>query len=188
MSNTASTIALKVREDFIKKNADLLACLDKTPAEIMSIVMSAAELDRDARQTVMFYVEGVDQSDAYARKVARDDFHRAMYEITAKFFCEALSDGVIGLSIDATPEADAQLLELSYVIGNAQRPAPPPPTKSAAELLDEQIREDWAHLPAEKIRAKENDPKYKKRLRELLDSDAIKSQATSKYDVGEVGV
>ena len=187
MSDTASNLAAKARADFLSNNRDILACLTQSPDEVLKIVMAAAELDRQCRDEVLLYIADLDQTHPYARQVARDSFKNLMYEITSRFFCKALSDGIISPAMDFTPEADDQLRELSFVIGEAKRPAPPPPPKSAAEQLDDQIRDDWAHLPADKIRIKENDPKYKKRLNELLESDAIKSQATSKYDIGEVG-
>ncbi len=185
--STASDIALKVRKEFFQRNLDLLSCLDKTPDEVLTICMAAAELDRAAREEVIFFGEGLDQRDPFAKLTARDDFKRVMYEITARFLVQAIQDGVIKASIEFTPEADAQLRELSFVLDPSLRPAPPPKPRSAEEQLDEQIRDDWQHLSADKIRLKENDPKYKRRLRELLDSDAIKSQATTLHDAGQVG-
>ena len=187
INQVASDLAIKVRTDFIRKNANLLSILNKTPEQILMVVMAAAELEKTARESVVFYMEGLDQSDVYARKISREDFYNELYRITAKFFCDAMSDGIFKVVMVPTPEADAELTELSYIIGNMKRPAPAPKPKSAAELLDEEIRSDWEKLPADKIRAKENDPRYKKRLRELLDSDSIKSQISALHDGREIG-
>jgi hypothetical protein len=184
MSDTAANISLQARKDFIRNNADLLAILHQTPEEVLQVCMASAELSKADRADLVLYMGGIDQPHPYARGVARDSFKQACYKMIAVHFCQALSDKILTVAMEATPEADAQLRELSFVTGQSTRPPAPPKPMSAAEQLDLQIRDDWAKLPADKIRLKENDPRYRKRLRELLDSDAIgfKSQATTLHD------
>lgn len=186
--STATEITQKAMDSFLK-NRDLLACLKQTPEEVFERTSAAASLDKTAREEMGFFVQHIDQQDAYARKVAREDLHKAIYATMARAFIKCLTNGAITQAMKLTNEADSQLLELKYLAGTEQRPAPKPvvPVKSAQQILDDQIRDDWAHLSADKIRLKQNDPAYRRRLEELLNSDAIKSQATSKFDIGEVG-
>ena len=183
--NTAQEIAAKQMDVFLSTNKDLLACIRETPDEIFRRTSAAASLDQETREDLERYVTIVDQENSYARKVAREDLARTIYASIARHFIELLWNGTFHFAMKLTDSADQQQLELRYLTGQLSRPAPAPKPKSAAEILDETIRDDWAHLPAEKIRLKENDPRYKKRLRELLDSDAIgfKSQATTLHDI-----
>lgn len=186
INQIASELALKVRTDFVKKNSDLLAILDKTPEQVLSVVMAAAELDKTARESVVFYMEGLDQSDVYARKIAREDFYNELYRITAKFFCDAMSDGIFKVVMVPTPEADAELTELSYIIGNMKRPAPAPKPLSAAQLLEKEVIEDFAGKSAisvDRMKKKMNRADYAAMYRQLAETDKLKSQATTLHDV-----
>jgi len=187
--STAVKITEKVVEKFKTKNADWLACQRETPAQILDLASADASLDPEIISDLQMYSnpELIDQQDHYARTVAREDLERTLYQSLAKSVLRLYHTGMIHPAIRCTNEADAEYQQLKIAAGLEQAPPPPPKPKSAAEQLDEQIRFDWVNLPADKIRLKQNDPKYKKRLNELLESDAIKSQATSKYDIGEVG-
>ena len=186
INQVASEIALRVRADFVKKNSDLLAILDKTPEQVLSVVMAAAELDKTARESVVFFMGGLDQSDVYARKISREDFYNELYRITAKFFCDAMSDGIFKVVMVPTPEADVELTELSYIIGNMKRPAPPPKPKSAAELLMEEVIADFnGAISTDKMKLKMNNRAYKDMYNKLAETDHLRSQITTAYDAGE---
>ncbi len=188
INQVASDLAIKVRTDFIRKNANLLSILNKTPEQILMVVMAAAELEKTARESVVFYMEGLDQSDVYARKISREDFYNELYRITAKFFCDAMSDGIFKVVMVPTPEADAELTELSYIIGNMKRPAPAPKPKSAAELLMEEVIADFnGAISTDKMKLKMNNRAYKDMYNKLAETDHLRSQITTAYDAGEVG-
>ena len=184
--NTAQEIAAKQMDLFLSTNKDLLACIRETPEEIFRRTSAAASLDQDTRDDLERYATIVDQENSYARKVAREDLARTIYASIARHFIELFQNGTFHFAMKLTDSADQQQLELRYLTGELQRP-PVVRQKSAAELLDEEIRSDWEKLPADKIRAKENDPRYKKRLRELLDSDSIKSQISALHDGRKIG-
>ena len=199
INQVASEIALKVRADFVRKNSNLLAMMDKNPEQILSAVMASAELDKTARQTVVFYMEGIDQSDPYARKVAREDFYNELYKIMAEFFCDGMSDGIFKVIMSPTPEADAELLELSYILGNVKRPTPAPKPLSTAQLLEKEVIEDFAGvksddptkrkppLSADAMRKKMNNSAYKEMYNRLAETEKLTSTATTAYTAEEIG-
>lgn len=186
INQIASEIALKVRADFVRKNSNLLAIMDKNPEQILTAVMAAAELDRAARDAVIFYMKNIDQPHRYARKVAQEDFYNELYKITAEFFCDGMSDGVFKVTMSPTPEVDAELLELSYILGKVKRPDPPPAPKSAAELLEAEVISDFSGKSAisvDQMKKKMNRADYKTTYERLAETDKLKSQATTLHDV-----
>ncbi len=109
-----------------------------------------------------------------------------LYRITAKFFCDAMSDGIFKVVMVPTPEADVELTELSYIIGNMKRPAPPPKPKSAAELLMEEVIADFnGAISTDKMKLKMNNRAYKDMYNKLAETDHLRSQITTAYDAGE---
>lgn len=190
VNQIASKLSWDVEQDFIKKNSDQLVCLDRTPDEILKVVMASAELDREAREEILFWMKGIDQPDPYARDVAQKDFKRVLYEIVARFFIQAIQDGVIKPSMEFTPEADAQLRELNFVLDPSLRPAPVPVIKplSPAEALEQEVISDYAKLSGDRMRAKINgNSAYRATYERLAYTDKLESRCTTNYDISRVG-
>lgn len=170
--------------DFFSKNRDLIACLKQDVAAVEEATTASAMLNRSFREEMTSLMELIVQPNDFARSVGQQDFKEALYSAMAQSFLKCFNNRSLTYAIKATPEADEQYQKLKWAAGVEKAPAPPPPPKSAAEQLDDEIREAWSKLPADKIRQRENaDPRFRKRLRELLDSDAIKSQATTLHDI-----
>jgi hypothetical protein len=183
--STAQEIASKAMDSFKDKNRDLLACLKQTSEEVFERTAAGASLDPEARQDILMFVQDIDQEHAYARKVARDDLHKSVYGAMARAFVKCLTNGALTQAMLLTNEADDQLMELKYLAGTEQRPAPKPIVPVLS--YDDQIRLDWETLPTDKINQKRRESaQYRKRLAELLDGDTIKSQISVLHDGGNL--
>jgi hypothetical protein len=182
--NTINTLVQNVRESFLRNNADLLALTKNGADDVMRRVSAALALDQKLQDDVMIYADHLDQPNSYARGVSRADFQREMYAATCTAFLKVQHNYIIEFVAKLTPEAQAQLEDIEIAAGQREpRPVepPPPPPKSAQELLDEQIRDDWAHLSSDKIKAKcRTNPAYKARLDQLMDE--LPTQCTSYTD------
>ncbi len=180
--STANEIAQKVMDKFLSDNRDLFACLKQTSEEVFQITAAAASLDRQGREEMATFLQYIDDAENFVgRKMAREGLQHNVYRTMARAFHKCLANGALRLAMKLTDEADQQQLELRYVCGMEQRPAPAPVVPVMS--FDDQIRWDFANLPTDKIKAKKNaNAQYRKRLNELLDGDTIKMQATTLHD------
>jgi len=97
-------------------------------------------------------------------------------------FVTLLDRGTLVPLSELNAEAADGLAELRKKtgIGVETLPAPPPPALTAAELLREQVLNDWRNLPAAKVRAKANGNRtYSQMLNELANSGALESSVTA---------
>jgi hypothetical protein len=182
---TAIKIAEKVVERFKRENADFLACQQETPAQILDLASADASLDPEIISDLELYSnpEVLDQSDFLARKMQREDLERVLYNALAKCVLRLYHSELIHPVIKATEEANQQYQLLKIAAGIEKAPPPPPKPLSAAEQLDAEIKDDWIRLPADKVNQKKRtNPRYAKRLNELLETDEIRSQISQMHD------
>lgn len=197
--NTAQEIAAKQMDKFLSANKDLLACIRETPDEIFRRTSAAASLDQETREDLERYIGVIDQENAYARKVAREDLANTVYASIAKHFVELLQNGTFHFAMRLTDSADQQQLELRYLTGQLQRPAPAPKPLSAAQLLEKEVIEDFAGvksddptkrkppLSADVMRKKMNNSAYKEMYNRLAETEKLTSTATTAYTAEEIG-
>jgi hypothetical protein len=188
--STATEITATVLQEFRSNNRNIFGLLKNNMADVERRTSAAAALDPEVRAELTMFCEHIDQENSYARKVSQKDLHEAIYRSMAKAFLKVLASGVLVYATKATEESEIEMQELKWISGWEPRPAAKPvaPVLSPAEAFDAQIRDDWAHLPMDKIKAKKNaSAAYRKRLAELLDSGAIESQITKLHDINEVG-
>jgi hypothetical protein len=123
------------------------------------------------------------QDDSFARNIAHDDFRATLRAAMANAFHKCLVNGSLTFACKATEEANQEYQLLKIAAGIEKAPPPPPKPLSAAEQLDAEIKDDWIRLPADKLKAKQNNnPRYRARLNELLETDQIKSQISQMHD------
>lgn len=183
--NTAQKETQQAMSEFESNCRDLLACMKDSKEIIFERTAAAASLDKNVREDLTFFSTDLDQENKYARDCARTEFRKTVYAAIAKAFCNLLGSGTLRLAMKLTPEADEQQLELRFVCGIEQRPAPAPvvPVLSPAEAFDAMIRDDWAHMPMDKLKIKKNqNAQYRKRLNEMLENGTLESQITQSHD------
>jgi hypothetical protein len=181
--STANEITRKTMDKFLSDNRDLFACLKQKPEEVFERTSAAASIDKQAREEISTFIKHID--DEGCGKMAREGLHQDIYRSLARAFVKCLTNGAITQAMLLTDEADQQLLELKYQAGTVQRPAAAPvvPVLSPAEAFDAMIRDDWAHMPVDKLKAKKNaNAQYRKRLNELLENGTLESQITQSHD------
>jgi hypothetical protein len=185
-----SEVTAKTKEGFLDRSRDLFACLTNTPEDVFKRVLAAMKLDRQLNEDFIFFSEGIGQA-GHAGTLAEKDLAKSLNHAIAVCFMRCFANGVITQAVRLTDEADDQLMQIKIDAGLEKAPAPKAPAapiKSAQEQFDDLIRNDWATLPTDKIKAKKNaSAAYRKRLAELLDSGAIESQITKLHDINEVG-
>jgi len=193
MSITADLVN-EVRTEFLSHSRDLLALLKAGPEDAMRRLTASLQLNADAQANVMLHANpeklelkllGSDHERAMSL-VAQANFKRALYKETTVAFLKVLRSGAIEFVSRLTPEAEQQFEDIEISAGERQpRPVvpPPPPPKSAQEILIEQIKDDWLHLPTAKIRQKCNtDRQYRAEFDRLVATDELKSAVTSYTD------
>lgn len=189
--STAQEITQKAMDSFLNKNRDLIACLKQKPEEVFQRTSAAASLNKADREEISFFAANVDQENTYARKVAREDLYQAIYATMARAFIKCLTNGAITQAMKLTNEADDQLMELKYIAGTEQRPAPKPvvPVKSAQEQLEDEVIADYnGALSTEKMRAKMNsDVAYRNTYNRLSETNRLESRVTTLHDAGKIG-
>jgi hypothetical protein len=182
--STTNDLTQNAKELFLDRNRDLLALTTNGPNDVFRRISAALALDSAAQDDVMLYADLVDQK-GYAGQVARQDFSEAMYKAICQSFVRIQRNLVVTFASRLTPEALAQLEVIEVAAGVRQAPepiAPPTPPKSEEELLEEEVRRDWVHLPTNKVRHKFNNKKYKAMFDKLMAADQLKSQVTSYTD------
>jgi hypothetical protein len=178
-------LAQKTNDLFRSENADVLCCAGLPLDDVMQITTDSASLDEklcaDLKGAIVLLAK--DQTGLpLGQSVADKYFMGLLYNGLAKAFINAMNSEVIPWGMKLTDRADEQFCELRYRCGMERRPEVAP-VLSPAEALDAEIQHDWIHLPTDKLNAKKRtSPGYAKRLNELLESDAIKSQATTLHD------
>jgi hypothetical protein len=181
MSTTAQRITQQAMDDFLSNNRDLMACMKDSKDVIFERTSAAASLDKSVRDDLTFFSADLDQESKYASKIAQEDFHKIIYAAIAKAFCNLLANGSLRLAMKLTDEADQQQLELRYVSGIEQRPAPKPVVPVLS--YDQQLLWDWNNLPVDKINQKRRESaQYRKRLAEILDGNTVGSGITAMHD------
>jgi hypothetical protein len=180
MSTTANDLVQEVREEFLRKNADLLALTRDGVNVVMKRVSASMALDEESRDELMAQAdEPFLNQKGYAGRVARDGFKAAMYSQICKHFCAVQHRLKIEFVSKLTVEALAQLEAIEVSAGVRQPAPPPPPVKSAQEQLEDQIRYDWLNLPSDKMKAKLNDPAYRAAFDRLMAADALATHCTT---------
>jgi hypothetical protein len=185
--STANDITQLAKQDFMDRNRDLLALVKSSSNDVFRRIAAALALNSEAQTDCLLYVDAIDQG-GFAGQVAREDLQRELYRAICKAFIKIQHNHVVEFVSCLTPEALSQLEAIEVVAGLRQAPAPvapPPPPKSSQEQLDDQIRDDWAHLGYDKIKAKcRMNPTYKARLDQLMAD--LPSQCTTLHDGGQL--
>ena len=181
MSTTAQHLTQQAMDDFLVNNRDLVSCMKDSKDVIFERTSAAASLDKGVRDDLTFFAADLDQESKYASKIAQEDFRKIIYAAIAKAFCNLLANGSLRLAMKLTDEADQQQLELRYVSGIEQRPAPKP--APVVLTYDQQLQWDWNNLPVDKINQKRRESaQYRKRLAEILDGNTVGSGITTMHD------
>jgi hypothetical protein len=180
--STITNLVEEVRQDFLKRNRDLLALTKNGPEDLMRRIVASLALNSEAQEEVMFWSrpELLDQK-GYAGSVAREDFKKEMYVAVCKSFLKVQKNLVIEFVARLTPAAAEQLENIE--IAGGQRPPrpivpPPPPPLSAEEQLEVEVRKDWTHLRTAEVRRKLNNRAYKQCFDRLMAAGELKSVAT----------
>jgi hypothetical protein len=186
--STITNLVEEVRQDFLKRNRDLLALTKAGPEDLMRRVVASLALNSEAQAEVMFWArpELLDQK-GYAGSVAREDFKKEMYLAVCKSFLKVQNNLVIEFVARLTPEAAEQLEDIEIAAGQRAPRAvvtPPPPPKSAKELLEEEVRRDWKHLRTAEVKKKLNNRAYKETFDRLMAAGQLESVCTSLHDGG----
>jgi hypothetical protein len=186
MSSTIHNLVQEVRQDFLKRNRDLLALTKNGPEDIMRRLTAALALDASSQADVTFYSDAVDQK-GFAGEVARADFKRELYRTVCVSFIRIQKNLVVEFVARLTPEAETQLEDIEICAGELPpRPVvpPPPPPLTAEEQLEEEVRRDWVHLRTSEVKRKLNNRGYKAMFDRLMNSGELKSHATTYTDGG----
>ncbi len=182
--STPNDLTQVAKEEFLDVNRNLLALTTNGANDAFRRISAALALDPEAQDDVMMFAPLVDQK-GYAGQVARDDFKREIFKAICKSFIRILRNGVVTFATKLSGEALEELEAIEVVAGVREAPAPiapPTPPKSEEELLEEEVRRDWVHLPTNKVRHKFNNKKYKAMFDKLMAADQLKSQCTSYTD------
>lgn len=173
--------SLKARQQF-SKNANVFASLKNSPDDVFEIVMSDLALSKQFRDELEDFgrPEVIHQQDLGARAEGRKYLQQVIYEAICQSFMRVFTRGAIRLAMKLTDAANKELLEIRYAAGELQRP-PVARKRTPQEILDDQIREDWAHLPTDKLK-KNADPRYRARLTQMLETDELKAQISALTD------
>jgi hypothetical protein len=178
-------LSQKVQDEFKAVNADVICCTALSVDGVMRIISDAASMDEKLCADVKGAIALLNQDNTglpLGRSVADLYFMGILYAGLAKEFVTAINTEIIPWAVKLTDLANEQFCELRYRCNMEQRPESVP-VLSPAEALDAEIQHDWIHLPTDKLNQKKRtNPGYAKRLNELLESDAIKSQATTLHD------
>jgi len=183
--STASELTQAAKDEFLRKNANLLALTRNGAADVFRRISASLALDEGAQGEVMFYAdkEFLDQKNIHARAAARESFKHTMYVAICKAFLKVQRNYKIEFVSRLTPEALAELEVIEVAAGERPAPPPTPSVKSQDELLEEQIREDWKKLATDKLKAKMNrDPQYKQVFDRLMAANQLESVATAYTD------
>jgi hypothetical protein len=185
--STANDLTQAAKQDFMDRNRDLLALTKNGANDVFRRVAAALALDSEAQDDCLLYLDAIDQK-GYPGQVARTDLQRELYRAICKAFLKIQHNHVVEFVSKLTPEALTQLEDIE-IIGGLRAPRavvpPPPPPKSAQEQLDDQIKDDWAHLGYDKIKAKcRTNAAYRIRLDELMAD--LPSQCTTLTDGGKL--
>jgi hypothetical protein len=186
--STINDLVHEVRQDFLKRNRDLLALTKNGPEDLMRRITASLALNSEAQEEVMFWArpELLDQK-GYAGSVAREDFKKEMYVAVCKSFLKIQQNLVVEFVARLTPEASTQLEDIEITGGQRAPRAvvpPPPPPKSAQELLTEEVKRDWVHLRTAEVRRKCNNKAYKAEFDRLMAANELASVCTSLHDGG----
>lgn len=182
MSDTALNLTHEAARDFLERNKNLLALTKEGAHRVMQRIEAALTLmDADTKNDVLLYLDTVDQK-GHAGVTGRADFKKAIYVALCEAFIRAQHNLVITFATRLTREATEELEEIERVVGLREALPPPPPVKSQAELLEEQVREDWRKLPTDKLKAKLNNRDYKTTFDRLMAANELESVATSYTD------
>jgi hypothetical protein len=188
MSSTANDLTQAAKNLFLDANRDRLALTKNGPNDVFRRISAALALDAEAQNDVMLYADIVDQR-GYAGEQARDDFRNAIYVAICKCFLRIQRNGVLEDVSKLTPEAQEQQENIEIAAGQrTPRPvvAAPPPPKSVAEQLEDEVRRDWKFLGADKLKHKLNNRAYKATFDRMIAADQLGSVCTTLTDGGRL--
>jgi hypothetical protein len=181
----ANDLTMEVREEFLRKNANLLALTRNGANDVLKRISASMALDEGARDEVLFLsdVEYLEQK-GHTGRIARDSFKSEMYRQICRHFLRVQRNCRIEFVSKLTPEAPAELEALEVAAGERQPapPPPPPPAKPQTEILEEQVRSDWKELSTDKLKKKLNNPEYNATFDRLMAANQLESVATSYTD------
>lgn len=107
----------------------------------------------------------------------------ARYRLLCCLFLRLSKRGALTQAVEGTDEAVAQFIKMEEVTGVRELAPLPPPPKTPAQLLDDQIIEDYAKLPTDQFKKKLNgNAAYRAAYQRLADTDQLNSQLTTLHD------
>jgi hypothetical protein len=179
--STASDLTQQAKDEFLKKNANLLALTKNGANDVFKRISASLALDEGARADVEFLMDTIDQK-GHAGQIARADFKSEVYKQICRSFLRVQRNAVILFVARLTAEAEAELDGIEVAAGERQPAPPPPPQKSPQELLDEEVRSDWKTLRTDKLKLKLNNRDYKNAFDRLMAANELESIATTYTD------
>jgi hypothetical protein len=184
-----ASLTKKAMSQFESKFRNVLALLrDISVADLWKRMGAVIELDPEMTGVLESRSGIIDQKNDYARGVAQDDFVKDLFVMACRAFHTLQERGVITFATRLTFEAETELQNLEIIIG-LQPPRPIlPPAKTAAEILEDTVTDDFAHLPGDKFRLKLNgNTEYRRMYEHLAQTGKLTSRTTTAYSGDEVG-
>lgn len=191
MNSTLSAITKKGMDQFQEQHADFFALLSEPPNKVFERLGAAIVLDAALQEKFKEYgsVENICCPDPNFRKSRQQMFIALLHQSLAQKLIKLASTGTVQFAVQPTPEGLEQYNHLEMLSGTKPFPVPPPPPKTAAELLRSEVLDDFNGVKGvkpplstkamqEKRRTRRE---YDAEYRRLADTDALASAVTSGY-------
>lgn len=190
MSAFINTAINETTQLFLRNMKNVIAQLTNSSQDVLERIAAHMALDLASQERLRALANPtlLEQSNEYARNVARDEFKQALYAEWAKAFLNVQRNFVFEFATKPTPKSIEELENLEIAAGErAPRAvvAPPPPPLTAQEQLEQQIISDYASLPTEKMRKKmAGNAAYRETFNRLSDEGKLRSQITTLHGAG----
>jgi hypothetical protein len=182
-----TTLTKKAMSKFNEQFRNVLALQRLPIADLWKRMGAVIELSQDMSGELEMRSNTIDQPNWRAANVGRDGFVKALFEMSCRAFHTLQLRGVITFVTKLTPEAKRELEDLEIAAGIAPPRPVPLPAKTAAQVLEDTVIDDFARLPGDKFRLKMNDAAYRHMYEHLSQTGKLTSRATTIYRGNEVG-
>jgi hypothetical protein len=202
MNSTAIKLTSAVKEEWIKRHADLLACLTEPPIRIFERITATLYLDQSIAVKLEGIIAELSSPDESIRGLAEIKYHNTLFSAFSKAFIKCYSNNAIEFAVQPTTEAactqtaalDEEANEVNFFVSEAIRALTPKATPlTPAQRLTNEVLEDWRGVKdgkkwikqplsiremAEKKRTRRD---YRAEFERLGATDALDSQITTAY-------